>query len=677
MSVIYFGSMDGRRNLGFVLRVFARVAEALPEAHLLMLGDSRASGLEEAARSMGLADRVTFLGRVPRRDVPRYLRAARCSIAAIPPTPIYRVSSATKVVESLAMALPVVANREIRDQRQLVEASGGGYCPPYEEAALGEAVVALLADPQDAARRGRAGRSYVVAHRSYAVLATRLAKWYDEALAGTGERAFVTIDLRLDAVARVYGTRSEWVRRRIEDLFARRDFTGMRVLEVGAGHGLLSCALAVLGAREVVALEPGREGSQARSADTFAENLAVLGLSNVHLIRTTLQAFRTDAASFDRILLYAVVNHLDETHVQTLDRSSESRDAFLALLRPLREWLRPEGEVVLFDAARHHAFEPLVRAGLLRGHPLDPTMEWEKHQEPEVWAEVLREAGFGTVVFHWVAYHPQGWRGVLAKTDGSRRCSRPASSYALAHDDRRRSLADVARVYDTDPHWLAVRVEDLFGRSDFTGLRVLEVGAGRGLYACALAALGAREVVALEPDLDGSRGGSAAVFEANAARLGLGNLRLLRCTLDAFRADAESFDLILLYAVVNHLDETHVQTLDRSPESRARFHAILGPLREWLRPGGELVLFDAARHHALEGLVRAGLLRRHPLAPTIEWHKHQDPEVWVRLLLDLGFTSVDSHGAAFSRHDWVRRMFGGRKWASALVSPSFIVRARR
>jgi L-malate glycosyltransferase len=182
LSVIYFGSMDAKRRLDFLLRVFARVVEQVGNAHLLMLGDAAGSGLQEIAQSMGLGGRVSFLGRVPRRDVPRYLRAARCSVAAIPPMRLYEVSSTTKVVESLAMAVPVVANREIPDQRELVEGSGGGYCPAYDEEAVAEAVIALLDDPVDAARRGEAGRRYVVRHRSYAVLAERLAGWYDETL---------------------------------------------------------------------------------------------------------------------------------------------------------------------------------------------------------------------------------------------------------------------------------------------------------------------------------------------------------------------------------------------------------------------------------------------------------------------------------------------------------------
>jgi glycosyltransferase involved in cell wall biosynthesis len=93
------------------------------------------------------------------------------------------VSSATKVVESLGMAVPVVTNGEIPDQRELVERSGGGLVTAYDPDALAEAVVALLRDPAEAARRGEAGRRYVSAHRSYEVLARELASRYETLVA--------------------------------------------------------------------------------------------------------------------------------------------------------------------------------------------------------------------------------------------------------------------------------------------------------------------------------------------------------------------------------------------------------------------------------------------------------------------------------------------------------------
>ena len=184
-TVIYFGSMDAKRRLGFLLEVFARVLETRPEAHLVMLGDPGRGGLAEQARSLGLSERVSFPGRVPRSEVPRYLCAARVSVAPIPPEPLYVEASMTKVVESLGLSVPVVASSEIHDQRELIESSGGGLCPRYDREAFARALCELLGDPAGAARRGAAGRRYVLEHRSYAVLSRRLAEHYDRVLAGS------------------------------------------------------------------------------------------------------------------------------------------------------------------------------------------------------------------------------------------------------------------------------------------------------------------------------------------------------------------------------------------------------------------------------------------------------------------------------------------------------------
>jgi glycosyltransferase involved in cell wall biosynthesis len=181
-TIAYVGSTDAKRNPSFVFEVLRRVREGCPSAHLLLVGEASPELRGEAAR-MNLTDAITFVGRVPRAEVPRYLRAARCSLAPIPPDPLYVVSSATKVVESLGLGVPVVANGEIPDQRELVERSGGGLVTPYDAEAMAAAVVALLRDPADAARRGEAGRRYVCAHRSYAVLARGLAGRYDALVA--------------------------------------------------------------------------------------------------------------------------------------------------------------------------------------------------------------------------------------------------------------------------------------------------------------------------------------------------------------------------------------------------------------------------------------------------------------------------------------------------------------
>ncbi len=181
-TVIYFGTMENSRKLTSLLDVFALVLERLPSAHLLMLGEATGSGLPEYAEQLGISHAVTFTGRVPRKEVPRYVRAARCSIALYPPEQPFLSVSPIKVMESLALAVPVVGNSEIRDLREVIEQSGGGYTPPYICEALAESILTLLTNPQDALRRGQLGREYIVRERSYAVLSERLIENYENVL---------------------------------------------------------------------------------------------------------------------------------------------------------------------------------------------------------------------------------------------------------------------------------------------------------------------------------------------------------------------------------------------------------------------------------------------------------------------------------------------------------------
>src|SRR6185436_7987112 len=130
------------------------------------------------AQRRGLGASVRFAGKVPRRDVPRYLAAADVSLAPYPAESLDISRSPTKVLESLGMAVPVVANAEIPDQYAVVTQSGGGRCVPYDAAAFAAATVELLRSPEASRAAGAAGRSWVAANRSYESLADQVEAHY-------------------------------------------------------------------------------------------------------------------------------------------------------------------------------------------------------------------------------------------------------------------------------------------------------------------------------------------------------------------------------------------------------------------------------------------------------------------------------------------------------------------
>jgi glycosyltransferase involved in cell wall biosynthesis len=173
--LLYFGSLDRLRRPEFLLQVMSRVRRSVPDAMLLLVGSAVAAAdlawLRGQIEKEHLSESVRLVDAVPRSRISDYLAAADVVVSPIPPLPLYTVSSPTKTLESLGMGVPVIGNREIPDQRDVLEASRGGFAVPYEPTAFSEAIVTLVRDPDRRRAAGLSGRDWVAAHRSYDRLA--------------------------------------------------------------------------------------------------------------------------------------------------------------------------------------------------------------------------------------------------------------------------------------------------------------------------------------------------------------------------------------------------------------------------------------------------------------------------------------------------------------------------
>lgn len=238
-------------------------------------------------------------------------------------------------------------------------------------------------------------------------------------------------------------------------------------------------------------------------------------------------------------------------------------------------------------------------------------------------------------------------------------------------------LEPIANIYGINARWLVTRTEDFFKTLDFSGKHILDVGAGNGMYTCCVGALGAGKVIALEPELNGSRTGVVSKFSQVLNRLNLQNIELKNISLGEFDTPDQHFDMIYLLAVINHIDEEHVKTVDANPESEAIYLKLMRPLYEWLVPGGKLVITDASNTNAFTPLLNAGILKRHPFQPTIDWEIHQHPKVWKKLLGKMGFEDVAYHWATNWRYSWMPRFLVDNPIAANIYSSLFVIHATR
>jgi len=178
---------------------------------------------------------------------------------------------------------------------------------------------------------------------------------------------------------------------------------------------------------------------------------------------------------------------------------------------------------------------------------------------------------------------------------------------------------------------LRFHLASLFDGVPLSDHRLLDVGGGDGVHSFYAACRGAREVICLEPEADGSTAGTFERFRKLQDRLGLDQVHLEPVTLQAF-SPGVSFDVVLLHDSINHLDDRACAGLPRDTRAHASYLELFSKLASMCVPCATLIVCDCARRNFFGDL---GV--RDPFAPTIRWAAHQSPETWESLLNEAGF----------------------------------------
>ena len=135
-KIVYIGQISLLRDPLFLLKVIKTIEDRIKDVELIFVGPPTnkkvVPKLRQTAKRYGISDNVKFLGKVDKEKIPQILRDCDIGVSPLPPILSYKMSSPTKVVEYLSIGLPVICNKEIVDQNQVVSKSGGGFSVRYD-----------------------------------------------------------------------------------------------------------------------------------------------------------------------------------------------------------------------------------------------------------------------------------------------------------------------------------------------------------------------------------------------------------------------------------------------------------------------------------------------------------------------------------------------------------------
>jgi glycosyltransferase involved in cell wall biosynthesis len=190
--LIYLGTLARGRRLEVLLQMLKILRQQFPDVLLLMVGEAedelQERWLRQQARELGVADATIWTGWLPIEEGWKYVRAAQVGLAPFPRGPLLDSASPTKVIECLALGVPVVAN-DNPDQERTLREGGGGLCVPLTAHDFARAVSRLLVDESLRRAMAESGQAYVRATRGYDGLANLVADKYAELLLGDTRRS--------------------------------------------------------------------------------------------------------------------------------------------------------------------------------------------------------------------------------------------------------------------------------------------------------------------------------------------------------------------------------------------------------------------------------------------------------------------------------------------------------
>jgi phosphatidylinositol alpha-1,6-mannosyltransferase len=174
--VVSVSRLVPRKGMDVLIRAAARLAPSHPGLCVAVSGGGRDHGrLERLVRSTGAP--VRLLGRVPNDDLPALYACADvfAMLCRNRWGGLEQEGFGIVFVEAAAAGVPQVAGDSGGAAEAVVDGvTGLVVADPSDPAAVAEQLARLLADPDLAARMGRAGRARAVAEFSYDGLAARL-----------------------------------------------------------------------------------------------------------------------------------------------------------------------------------------------------------------------------------------------------------------------------------------------------------------------------------------------------------------------------------------------------------------------------------------------------------------------------------------------------------------------
>jgi glycosyltransferase involved in cell wall biosynthesis len=159
IRVVYHGAVTPPYGVGLLVDALELARKEVDSLRLDIYGDGDAVGdITRRAAQLGVANRVRLHGSLPHRQVLEAVAGAAVGVIPNPLNRLNRFALSTKLFEYVLLGIPVVSS-DLPTIREHFSDDEVLFYEPGDAASLATALVAVVSDPDGAARRAAAARA--------------------------------------------------------------------------------------------------------------------------------------------------------------------------------------------------------------------------------------------------------------------------------------------------------------------------------------------------------------------------------------------------------------------------------------------------------------------------------------------------------------------------------------
>lgn len=194
---VYLGVMGPQDGVDYLLRAIRHIVHTFNhhETQFILIGaGDMFEDLKKMAMELQIEEYVYFTGRIPDDELLTCFSTADIAFAPDPLNPLNDVSTMNKVIEYMALGLPVVSF-DLKESRYSAQ-EAAVYVPGSDEKAFAQATIDLLNDPERRSRMSEFGRKRFEDCLSWEHNRRNLIEAYDRLLGHKKPNEETPVDLR-------------------------------------------------------------------------------------------------------------------------------------------------------------------------------------------------------------------------------------------------------------------------------------------------------------------------------------------------------------------------------------------------------------------------------------------------------------------------------------------------